>query len=101
MNPIELTVIPHPHNGSSHYMVCWPDDESGLTRIPEIYLNLAPFMVARLSQGYNPQRLLIVRLQGADYELLRAPLAAAMPVVNATPASQATRSIFHRSQHGG
>jgi hypothetical protein len=102
MNPIELTVIPHPHNGSSHYMVCWPDDESGLTRIPEIYLNLAPFMVARFlpSRGYNPQRLLIVRLQGADYELLRAPLASAMPVVNATPASQATRSIFHKSQHG-
>ena len=102
MNPIELTVMPHPHNGSSHYMVCWPDDESGLTRIPEIYLNLAPFMVARFlpSRGYNPQRLLIVRLQGADYELLRAPLASAMPVVNATPASQATRSIFHKSQHG-
>jgi hypothetical protein len=53
-----------------------------------------------LSQGYNSQRLLIVRLQGADYELLRAPLASAMPVVNATPASQATRSIFHKSQHG-
>ena len=68
----------------------WPDDESGLTGIPEIYLDLAPFMAARflLSQGYNPQRLLIVRLQGADYELLRAPLgaAAAMPMVNATVA---------------
>ena len=99
MNPIELTVIPH--NGSPHYMVAWPDDESGLTGIPEIYLDLAPFMAARflLSQGYNPQRLLIVRLKGADYELLRAPLAAAMPVVNAT--GHATRSIFHRSQHGG
>jgi hypothetical protein len=101
MNPIEPTVIPHPHND----MVCWPDDESGLTGIPEIYLDLAPFMAVRflLSQGYNPQQLLIVRLQGADYELLRAPLgaAAAMPVINATPASQTARSIFHRSQHGG
>ena len=78
MNPIELTVLPDPHNGSPHYMVCWPDDESGPTCIPEIYLDLAPFMAARflLSQGYNPQRLLIVRLQGADYELLRAPLGA-------------------------
>ncbi len=57
-----------------------------------------------LSQGYNSQRLLIVRLQGADYELLRAPLgaAAAMPKVNVTaPVSQGTRSIFQRSQHGG
>ena len=97
MNPIEPTVIPH--NGSPHYMVSWPDDESGLTGIPEIYLDLAPFMAARLSQGYNPQQLLIVRLQGADYELLRAPLASAWPKVNAT--GQATRSIFHRSQHGG
>ena len=94
MNPIEPTVIPH--NGSPHCMVCWPDDESGLT-----YLDLAPFMAARflLSQGYNPQRLLIVRLQGANYEPLRAPLAAAMPKVNAI--GQAMRSIFHRSQHGG
>ena len=57
-----------------------------------------------LSQGYNSQRLLIVRLQGADYEQLRAPLgaAAAMPKVNVTaPVSQGTRSIFQRSQHGG
>lgn len=86
MNPIELTVIPHPHDGSPDYMVCWPDDELGL------------------SQGYNPRRLLIVRLQRADYQHLLAPLgtAAAMPKVNATaPVSQATQSIFHRSQHGG
>ena len=99
MNPIELTVIPHPHIGSSHYMACWPDDEPGLTGISES--DLAPFVAARflLSQGYNPQQLLIVR--GADYELLRAPLgaAAAMPMVNAT--GRATRSILHRSQHGG
>ena len=104
MNPIELTV--NPHNGSPHYMVCWPDDESGLTRIPEIYLDLASFIAARflLSQGHNPQQLLIVRLQGANYEPLRAPLraVAAMPKVNATaPVSQVTRSIFHKSQHGG
>ena len=37
-----------------------------------------------LADGYDPERQLIVRLQGADYDLLRAPLgcAAAAPLVN-------------------
>ena len=100
MNPIELTVI-RPHNGSPHYMVAWPDDELGLTGIPEIYLDLLPpVSVAGLQSSATADRAFAgCRLRTASSS---ARSAAAMPKVNATaPVSQATRSIFHRSQHGG
>lgn len=100
---IELMVEPHADNGML-YMACWPDgDPTQLTHIGEIFLDLVPFMLARmlLSQGYNPQRQLIVRLQGADYDLMRAPLgaAAATPHINfAQPVKQATRAMLTRAQ---
>jgi hypothetical protein len=68
------------------YRACWVDGEEFLSGIPEQLLDLSAFMVARrlLAQGYNSQRLLVVHLHGADYDLMRAPLgaAAAPPLVN-------------------
>ncbi len=66
---IELMVRPHSDCGYL-YKCCWGDGEALLDGIPEIWLDLIAFMVARrlLAQGYNPDRLLIVRLCGADYD---------------------------------
>lgn len=102
-NPLGISVLDHIAVGKNGHARL-----EGLKLIPLASSNTTArdATAARflLSQGYNSQRLLIVRLQGADYELLRAPLgaAAAMPKVNVTaPVSQGTRSIFQRSQHGG
>ena len=68
MTPIELTVTPHPDDHSL-YRACWSDGDTQLTHIPEPWLDLIGFLVARrlLEQGYDVNRLLVVRLQGADY----------------------------------
>lgn len=104
MNEITITVMPQPD--SLHYMACWDEGERLFANIPELWLDLTPFMAARqlLEWGYDPNRLLIVRLQGADYELLRATVgaAAATPLVNtAAPVKQATRCVFRETRHGG
>jgi hypothetical protein len=63
-----------------------------------------PFLIARslLSQGYNAKRLLIVRLEGADYEMQRAPLGAvaATPLVNTgAPVSEPTMAWTAGQRH--
>lgn len=102
MTTIELMVTPHPDDHSL-YRACWSDGDTQLTHIPEPWLDLIGFLVARglLSQGYDVNRLLVVRLQGADFELMRAPLgaAAATPIVNvAAPVKQAAHAIFRRER---
>jgi hypothetical protein len=91
MIPIELVA----------HRVCWSDGDSQLSHIPEPWLDLIGFLSARrlLEQGYDVNRLLIVRLQNADFELMRAPLgaAAATPIVNiAAPVKHPTKSVFRR-----
>jgi hypothetical protein len=85
LNPIELTVLPHPDDDRL-YRAVWGDGESALSHIPECWLDLFGFLLARrlLEWGYNPERELIVYLAGADYLLMQAPLgaAAATPLVN-------------------
>ena len=100
MTPIELTVTP---NQESHslYRACWTDGDTLLSHIPEQWLDLMGFLIARglLSQGYNVNRLLVARLQGADFELMRALLgaAAAPPLVNiAAPVKRAAHAISRR-----
>ena len=95
--PIELTVIPH---DGWYYRGVWSDGRVQLENIPEAFLDLMPFMLARvlLEQGYNAARPFIVRLQGADYELMRATLgaAAATPLVNAAkPVANPLRCVFN------
>lgn len=102
MTDIELTALPH-SDDPWLYKVCWPDGDVQLSHIPEPWLDLMGFLVARrlLEQGYDVNRLLIVRLQGADFELMRAPLgaAAATPLINvAAPVKQAAHAVFRRER---
>jgi hypothetical protein len=62
--PIELIVEDQPDGA---YRVCWcdgePVDNTFLTNIPEVLLDIIPYMVARklLSGGSHPERMLIVQ----------------------------------------
>ncbi len=102
MIPIELTVQEHP-DSPLHYRIVWLDGDLFLGAIPECWLDLAPYMAARtlLEQGYNASRELIVRLQGADYELMRAPLGvvAAPPSLATSPVTQPTRCVYRERRH--
>jgi hypothetical protein len=76
-------------------------DSTFLANIPDTWLDLIPYMVARrlLEQGNNPDQLLIVRLRGADFDLMRAPLGvvAATPLLNIDkPVSKPTHCIYRR-----
>ena len=100
MTPIELTVTQH-SDDSSLYRASWSDGDTLLSHIPEPWLDLMGFLIARrlLQQGYDVNRLLVVRLLGADFELMRAPLgaAAAPPLVNiAAPVKRAAHAISRR-----
>jgi hypothetical protein len=100
-NAIVLTCMPHERNDLV-YQACWSDGRVAICNIPEIFIDLLPFMAARvlLEQGFNPKRRLIVRLQGADYELLSASLgsAAATPLINKeTPVKHAARNMYARA----
>jgi|SRR5271167_1104246 len=85
MIAIELEVMPHPDDDWL-YKACWSDGDELMANVPYCLLDLMPWMIARalLEQGYKTDRLLIVRLRSADYELMRAPLGAvaATPLVN-------------------
>jgi hypothetical protein len=106
MIPLELVVEEQP--GAWCYRVCWCDGEPDsifLANIPEPWLDLIPYMVARrlLEQGNNPDRLLIVKLHGADYELMRAPLGvvAAPPLLNVdNPVSQPAHCLYRDQRRG-
>jgi hypothetical protein len=100
-NPIELNVSPHSDN-TMLYMACWNDGDVFLNGIDEIWIDLLPFLIARklLSQGYDPARPLIVRLQGADYIFMQAPLGvvAATPLLNtAAPVTRSARCLYRRA----
>jgi hypothetical protein len=70
-------------------------DKIFIANIPPSWLDLVPYMIARKlldEGGYDVDRQLIVRLQGADRELMRAPLGvvAATPLLNTDkPVTQA------------
>jgi hypothetical protein len=85
MNNIVLTVMPHPDDDWL-CKACWADGGDLVWSVPYHCLDLLPFMIARilLEQGYDLERLLVVRLRGADFEMMRAPLGAvaATPLVN-------------------
>jgi hypothetical protein len=97
---IELVVV------MSGFMQCdaqWLDGEPTLCGVPEAWLDLMPYLIARklLEQGYDAERELIVHLAGADYDLMRAPLGlvAATPVLGAVPVKHGARCVYSRSTH--
>jgi hypothetical protein len=95
MTPIEMLIE---EQDAYQYRVRWeawqyhaPRDDGSdkifLANIPLSWLDLVAYMVARKlldEGGYDVERQLIVRLQGADRELMRAPLGvvAATPLLN-------------------
>jgi hypothetical protein len=104
MIPFELMVEPQPESCCC-YQVRWCDGEPDsvmLANIPEPWLDLIPFMVARrlLEQGSNPDRLLIVRLCGADFDLMRAPLGvvAAPPLLD-KPVTRPAHCLYRDHRH--
>jgi len=101
--PIEMLVKPY-DDDTTRYMACWLDYEPYLIGIPEIWLDLLPLLVARrlVEHGYNPERRLIIKLLGADYMLVDAPLAivAAPPLLNTgAPVKHAARCIYRGARH--
>jgi hypothetical protein len=104
--PIELILRYHsePDCACALYAAFWPDGELfALLGIPEIWLDLAPFLAARilLEQGYNVAREFILRLEGADYELMRAPLGrvAATPVLSSEPVTRPAHAFIAEVRH--
>jgi hypothetical protein len=68
-------------------------DKIFLANIPLSWVDIISFMIARKLMdegGYNVDRQLIIKLQGADRELMHAPLGivAATPLPNTKPVSQ-------------
>ena len=101
---IVLTIVPHPGN-DLHYMACaapeWRDCyiPEVLDDVPEVWLDLIPYLAARvlLSRGYAAGRGFIVRLQGSDRDMMRAPLGAeaATPKANSSsPVKRAAHCVF-------
>jgi hypothetical protein len=88
---------------SWQYAVRWPDGSLQAEHVPDIWIDMIPFMAARvlLSQGYDAARPFIVRLLGADYDLCRSTLGAvaATPLVNTgKPVTHPTTCVFREGQ---
>jgi hypothetical protein len=103
MTPIEMQVEEqnayqyHVRYEAWHYREPRDDgsDKIFLANIPLSWLDIVGFMVARKlvdEGGYDLDRELIVRLQGADRDLTRAPLGivAATPLLNTKPVTHST-----------
>jgi hypothetical protein len=90
MKPIEIIVTPQ---GNEFYQGHDADGGQMLTGVPEVMLDLIPFMVARrlLDWRYDPACLLVVKLRGADFDMMRAPLR----VVAATPLLNTAAPVAH------
>ena len=98
---LELTVEEH-IDDASQYCALWPNGDPAISFVPAEMLDIIPLMCARrlLVAGYNPERMLVVRLAGADYEFFRATLgrAAATPLTNNVPITEPASEIY-RSPH--
>lgn len=109
MRRLIFDVMPDRDN-SRRYQACRPDDEHYRGEryawdIPEIMLDLLPFMVARklLAQGYDAgNSFLMLRLQNSDRELCRASLGAvaATPLINhEAPVLAPTYCVYRDMRH--
>jgi hypothetical protein len=107
MRRLIFDVMPDRDN-NQRYQACWsgPDgDERYVWDVPEIMLDLLPFMAVRklLAQGYDAgASLLIIRLQGSDRELCNASLGAvaATPLINHdAPVLAPTYCVYRDMRH--
>ena len=66
---LELTVEEH-IDDASQYCALWPNGDPAISYVPAEMMDIMPWMCARrlLVAGYDPERMLVVRLAGADYE---------------------------------
>jgi hypothetical protein len=99
----DLVLIVEEHiDDASQYCARWPDGDAAISYVPAEMLDLIPLMCARrlLMSGHDPDRMLVVRLAGADYEFFRASLgcAAATPLTNDVPITEPASEIY-RSPH--
>lgn len=97
---IVLTVSSH-ENDDHVFAVYDAAGEPIVSFIPEEMLDITPWMAARrlLIQGLDPDRMLVVRLVGADFEMLRCSLgiAAATPLPNVEhPVFEPMHCIYRR-----
>jgi hypothetical protein len=97
MRELVFTVVPDPENNRRDAAV-WPDGKPYAWDVPEIMLDLIHFQIARklLAQGYDPDSLLIINLQGSDRELVRARLGAvaATPLINPEPVIAPAHCVY-------
>jgi hypothetical protein len=116
MTPIELTVEPqdefcfrvfwYDNHGQYHDYRDgdWRKDDVVLANVPLPMLDLVPFMAARklIDYGYDPNRLLIVRIRGGDLDMLRAPLGlvAAPPQLGTQPITASALGAWRVSRLG-
>jgi hypothetical protein len=93
--PIELTVTPDRHG---NYWVCNSDGDPLFAALPEVWVDLAPYLAARTpsEHGVSCDCTLIVRLQGADYDLAHNTIGAlaATPIVNTVPVQQPPQCLY-------
>ena len=99
---LELTVELH-FDDDEQLCARFDNGEPCISFIPSSMIGLIGHMCAckLLADGYDPERQLIVRLQGADYDLLRAPLgcAAAQPLVNFDAPVSEPMSVVYKRQY--
>ena len=91
---IEVVVAPQVDGTYAAYL----DDDTVISGVGEVFLDLIPFMVARLllQGGRDPNAMLVVKLVGADFLMLEAPLslAARTPLLNTAPSPPAPPPPF-------
>jgi hypothetical protein len=96
-----LTIEEH-EDDPSQYCARWPNGDPAISYVPAEMMDIMPWMCARrlLMSGHDPDRMLVVRLAGADYEFFRASLgcAAATPLTNDVPITEPASEIY-RSPH--
>jgi hypothetical protein len=98
-NALVLTVEQH-YDDDEQLCARFEDGSPCIAYIPSSMLFLVGHMAAckLLAEGYDPDRHLLVRLRGADYDLISAPLgcAAAQPLVNYDKPVHEAASIVYR-----
>jgi hypothetical protein len=98
-HPVELFL----ESQGSHFTASFADGHILLNGTPEIWLDLAPYLIARalLDQGYDPQRIVVVRLRGDGHVVAHGEtiaVLAATPFPNRTTPVRGPIRCIYRDQ---